>query len=196
ELEWLGSVYDRLFEDRVEAVPGGYFDLVRPYDSGGKDLQPQIIMPEVRLRDLRKTNFYRNGRSGSSPLLGGRPARLPGWGHMIRKPALIGEQLPWHQDEAYWDPAFDYVALGSWMPLDPATVESGCMFFLPGTHRGDVRFHRHVNDDPAMHALVVDDIDTTAAVPAPVGPGGAVFHHCRILHKSGPNTSSRVRRAY
>src|SRR5438128_9044386 len=62
ELVWLGAVYDRLFEERVQTVPGGYFDLTRPYDSAGEDHQPQIIMPEARYRELRKTAFYRNGR--------------------------------------------------------------------------------------------------------------------------------------
>jgi hypothetical protein len=30
ELAWLAQVYDWLFAERVEAVPGGYFDLARP----------------------------------------------------------------------------------------------------------------------------------------------------------------------
>jgi len=196
ELVWLGEVYDRLFEERVQSVPGGYFDLTRPYDSAGEDHQPQIIMPEARYRELRKTAFYRNGRFIAAHLLGVESTNLRGWGHMIRKPAITGGPLPWHQDEAYWDPAFDYVALGCWMPLDPATVESGCMSFIPGSHRGDVRKHRHLGDDPAVHALVVEDVDTSAGVPVPVEAGGAVFHHCRILHCSGSNRSSRVRRAY
>ena len=34
----------------------------------------------------------------------------------------VGDSLPWHQDEAYWDTAFAYRALGVWVPLDPATV--------------------------------------------------------------------------
>jgi ectoine hydroxylase-related dioxygenase (phytanoyl-CoA dioxygenase family) len=196
ELVWLGEVYDRLFEERVQSVPGGYFDLTRPYDSVGEDHQPQIIMPEARYRELRKTAFYRNGRFIAAQLLGVESTNLRGWGHMIKKPAITGGPLPWHQDEAYWDPAFDYVALGCWMPLDPATVESGCMSFIPGSHRGDVRKHRHLGDDPAVHALVVEDADTSAGVPVPVEAGGAVFHHCRILHCSGANRSTRVRRAY
>ncbi|HYL60661.1 MAG TPA: phytanoyl-CoA dioxygenase family protein, partial [Candidatus Acidoferrales bacterium] len=119
-----------------------------------------------------------------------------GWGHMIRKPPRVGESLPWHQDEAYWDPAFDYVALGCWMPLDPATLESGCMSFIPGSHRGDVAVHRHVGDDPNVHGLYAQGIDASTAVAVPIAPGGAIFHHCRILHSSRPNRSNHVRRAY
>lgn len=56
--------------------------------------------------------------------------------------------------------------------------------------------HRHLGNDPAVHALIADDVDAATAVPVPVAAGGAVFHHCRILHSSGPNRSARVRRAY
>ena len=196
ELAWLGEVYDLLFSERVQAVPGGYFDLARPYESAGEDLLPQLLMPEAAVPALRQTAFWRNGRALAGALLGADPKRLLGWGHMIRKPAGVGGALPWHQDEAYWDPAFDYVALGSWMPLDPATPESGCLCFLPGSQRGAVRAHRHVGDDPAIHALVTDDVDPAPAVLVPLAPGGASFHHCRTLHSSGPNTSPRVRRAW
>jgi ectoine hydroxylase-related dioxygenase (phytanoyl-CoA dioxygenase family) len=33
-------------------------------------------------------------------------------------------------------------------------------------------------------------------VPVPVPAGGAVFHHSRTLHASGPNRTDRARRAY
>jgi hypothetical protein len=196
ELAWLGELYDWLFRERVQAVPGGYFDLSRPYDSDGPDLQPQILGPEVLVPELRKTALFQNGRRLASALLGAPLEAVRGWGHMIRKPPRIGAPLPWHQDEAYWDPGFDYAALGVWMPLDPATPESGCMSFIPGSHRGDVRVHRHVGDDPAVHALFTDDFDERRAVALPLAPGGAILHHCRTLHSSGPNRSDHARRAY
>jgi ectoine hydroxylase-related dioxygenase (phytanoyl-CoA dioxygenase family) len=196
ELAWLGEVYDHLFGERVQPVPGGYFDLARPYESEGEDRLPQILVPEAAVPALRETAFWRNGRTIAAALLGVDAAHLRGWGHMIRKPARVGAPLPWHQDEAYWDPAFDYVALGSWMPLDPATLESGCLCFLPGSHRGAVRDHHHVGDDPTVHALVTDDVDPASAIAVPLAPGGASFHHCRTLHSSGPNRSARARRAW
>jgi ectoine hydroxylase-related dioxygenase (phytanoyl-CoA dioxygenase family) len=196
ELEWLREVYDRMFAERIEAVPGGHFDVLRPYDSPGEAKQLQLLMPEIRFPDLRKCALLRNGRKIAARLLGVDSASLRGWGHMLPKPARVGEPLPWHQDEAYWDPAFDYCALGCWMPLDAATVESGCMSFIPASHREGILPHRHLHDDPRVHALVVDDVDTSRAVAVPVPPGGAVFHHCRILHCSGPNRSGHDRRAW
>jgi hypothetical protein len=100
---------------------------------------------------------------------------IGGWGHMIRKPARFGESLPWHQDEAYWDPGFDYVALGCWMPLDNATIESGCMSMIRGSHLGGILPHRHINDDPSVHGIETspDPADIARAVVLPTPAGGA-----------------------
>jgi len=198
EVAWLREVYDWLFEDKRRALKGAHFDLVRPYDSGGEDRLPQIIAPEKRLPALTATAFWRNGRRLAAQLMRLDPELLEGWGHMIRKPPRIGETLPWHQDEAYWEPSLVYRALGCWLPLDDATVENGCMSFIPGSHRSEVLPHRHVGDDPTVHALFTTpaDADIARASAVPVRAGGAVFHHSRTLHASGPNTTDRVRRAY
>jgi ectoine hydroxylase-related dioxygenase (phytanoyl-CoA dioxygenase family) len=157
-----------------------------------------VLAPERRFPELLKTDFCRNGRSLASALFGIEPDKVAPWGHMIRKPPKIGGPLPWHQDEAYWDPAFDYRALGCWMTLDPATIESGCMSMIPGSHRGEILPHRHIGDDPTVHGLQTwpDEADIARAEPLPVGPGGAVLHTCRTLHSSGPNVSDHVRRAF
>jgi len=196
ELAWLAEVYDALFADKRGAFRGGYFDLARPYESEGPDLLPQVLTPEVAVPALRETAFWRNGRAMAARLLAADPGALQGWGHMILKPPRIGESLPWHQDEAYWDPAFDYRALGCWMTLDSATEESGCMRFIPGSHRGDVRAHGHIGGDPTVHGLETHAVDEALAAVVPVEPGGAVFHHCRMVHSSLPNRSESVRRGY
>jgi ectoine hydroxylase-related dioxygenase (phytanoyl-CoA dioxygenase family) len=196
EIAWLGELYDAVFEARLEAVPGGYFDLARPYDSDGDDLLPQVLSPESRVHALVRTAVFRNGRRLAARLLGASERDVRGWGHMIRKPPRVGAPLPWHQDEAYWDPAFDYRALGVWVPLDPATLESGCMRFLPGSHRGEVRKHRHIDGDPNTHGLETDGVDDALSVAVPLAPGGATLHDCRTVHCSGPNRSERVRRAW
>lgn len=198
EIAWLRDLYDWLFADKSRASRAGHFDLVRPYDSEGEDRLPQILAPEHRFPQLKETAFWRNGRMLASRLLGVDADLLQGWGHMIRKPARIGEPLPWHQDEAYWEPSLMYRALGCWMPLDDATIESGCLSFIPGSHRNEVLPHRHVNDDPSVHAIFAEpgSAEIAQAEIVPVPAGGAVFHHSRTLHSSGPNVSDHVRRAY
>src|SRR5437763_13764244 len=103
ELEWLRVRYDELFAERRGVFPGGYFDLSRPYDAAGQDLLPQILMPELRVPEVRETTFFKNGRRYAAALLGVDEAELTAWGHMILKPAQVGTETPWHQDEAYWE---------------------------------------------------------------------------------------------
>ncbi len=83
------------------------------------------------------------------------------------------------------------------MPLQEATPENGCMYFLPGTHRWEVRPHHPIGDDPRVHGLQIDvDVDMSATVACPLPPGGATFHYSRTLHYTPPNRSSVPRRAY
>lgn len=196
EVAWLRDVYDCIFfGDDFQA---NKWDLVRPIQSTGEDRLPQIIGPELRFPVLMETAFWRNGRKLAAQLMQLAEDTLHGWGHMIRKPPRIGDSLPWHQDEAYWDPRFVYRALGCWLPLDDATPENGAMRFIPGSHKAGICEHRHVNDDPTTPALyvVVDEKDEERAVTAPLKAGGAIFHHSRTLHSSGPNLTDKVRRAY
>ena len=197
EVAWLREVYDWIFE-AGRTPQAARFDLARPYDSEGEDLLPQIIAPERFLPALKDTLFWRNGRRVASQLLDVDEALLSGWGHMIRKPPKTGAPLPWHQDEAYWDPALTYRAMGSWLPLDDASIENGCMSFVPGSHRSEVREHWHVGNDPSVHALYckAEASEVARAVPVPARAGGCVFHQSRTLHASGPNTTDKVRRAY
>ncbi len=197
ELDWLGVVYDAFFDSRSGAFEGGYFDLARPYDAEGQDVLPQVLNPERLLPQLRDTICYRNANRLAAQLLGADLRALTGWGHMIRKPPLVGHETPWHQDEAYWDVDYDFCAVGVWMPLDVATVESGCMQFIPGSHQGEVLPHRHIGDDPAVHGLyATDGVERARAVAVPLKPGGATMHHPRMLHYTAPNTTPNQRRAY
>jgi hypothetical protein len=195
ELEWLAPLYDHLFETKG-SFKGGYFDLARPYEAEGDDFVPQVLAPEYKFPQLRETTLFRNALGIGAQLLGVPEADVNAWSHMILKPPRVGGELPGHQDEAYWDTGMRYRALGCWVPLDPATIDSGCLHFVPGSHNEGVRDHRHINDDPNVHGLLTDGVDDGRGVPVPLEPGGASFHHCRTLHRSTPNTSGHVRRAW
>lgn len=197
ELERIEPIYDELFASKRGAFKGGYFDLSRPYESDGEDLVPQVLSPEYRHPELKETNIFRNALAIGSQLLGLPEAECNAWGHMIAKPPHVGGPLPWHQDEAYWSTGFAYRAIGVWVPLDPATVQSGCMHFLPRSHLGEVQAHKHINDDPNVHGLEMITPPADAdAVPVELAPGGATFHHCRTMHMTPPNVSDHIRRAW
>ena len=118
---------------------------------------------------------------------------------MILKPAEYGAETPWHQDEAYeayMDPTWETRGLSIWMPLDAATVDSGCLHFVPGSHLGGVVTHSHIRQDRSVRGLTTDRVDPAQAVAAPIPAGAATVHNCRTLHYAGPNHTGHPRRAY
>jgi ectoine hydroxylase-related dioxygenase (phytanoyl-CoA dioxygenase family) len=117
--------------------------------------------------------------------------------HAINKPARSTAVTPWHQDEAYWDPAREYRSLSVWLPLQDVDVLNGCMQFLPGSHRQEVLPHQPINNDPAVHGLELVQVpDTSAAIACPLAAGGATVHFSRTVHFTGDNRTDAPRRAY
>ena len=195
EVAWLKEIYDQLFDERAGEEKGFFYDLAAPRGHDGRDLLPQVLGPDLKVPALRKSQYYQNALKLATKLLG-VDEEITAGGHMIFKPARYGAATPWHQDEAYWSPYDHLNSLSVWMPLDPATLESGCMQFIPGSHKEEVRWHRHIQNNPLIHGLVTDDVDPNAAIACPLSPGGATFHHSRTLHYTAPNTTKNPRRAY
>lgn len=192
EVESLRGVYDRLFERRDGYAEGDQLALSRP-DEAGRETLPQILNPEKYAPELADTLARTNALAIARQLLG--PLADRAGDHAIMKPPGHGVATPWHQDEAYWSSTHSHRALSVWMPLQEATLDNGCMWFVPGSHDHDVRPHRLV--DPDAHALeVAEDVPTTEAVACPIPAGGCTIHHCRTLHYAGPNHSAAPRRAF
>jgi ectoine hydroxylase-related dioxygenase (phytanoyl-CoA dioxygenase family) len=192
EVAWLGDVWDELFADRRT-----WFDVASPFGAKDDVRVGQLLFPEKHAPSLRETLYFRNARRIAARLLAHEETALEAWGHMVLKPALRGLATPLHQDESYWEPAFDYHAVGAWLPLEDVDGDNGCMCFVPGSHRGDVLPHRHLDDDPRLHLLEVDVAhDTRSMVAVPLRVGGATFHHPRTLHATAANRSARPRRAF
>jgi Phytanoyl-CoA dioxygenase (PhyH) len=196
EIDWLRDVYDELISRPASGFLDGVFDLTAPYGTRATPSVGQLLFPERWVPAIRATAMWNNARRIATRLLGAG-AQVESWGHIIFKSPNTGRETPWHQDEAYWDAALSYHAVGSWMPLQDVDVDNGCLWFLPGTHRGRIHPHRHLGNDPAVHILeVVEPVDTTDAVPVPLAAGGMTFHHPRLLHYAGRNAKGGVRRAW
>lgn len=104
----------------------------------------------------------------------------------------------WHQDEAHI-PTRDRSLAGIWIALDNATVENGCLWVIPGSHRPRVLYPvRDQHDDrfdctQEAYAFPYRDED---AMPVELPAGAAVLFHGYLLHRSLPNTGRHgMRRA-
>lgn len=98
----------------------------------------------------------------------------------------------WHQDEVYI-PTRDRSLTGGWIALDDATVENGCLWVLPGSHRNGVMYFQEWHGDPRFDcALEARNFpwSNDEAVPVEVKAGSIVFFNGYLLHRSLPNYAS------
>lgn len=194
EVEWMREIYDRLFAAQAGRDYGDQFDLAGTDEDDVEARLPQILGPAKYAPELMRSQLWINAEMCVMQLLG--PMSNFGDGHMIYKPARIGAETPWHQDEAYWDPAKSYESVSIWVPLQEATEDNGCMWFVPGSHRLEVLPHQSIGGDTRIHALEALGAITQGAISCPLPAGGATFHTSRTLHYTGANTSDIDRRAY
>jgi phytanoyl-CoA hydroxylase len=107
------------------------------------------------------------------------------------KPALIGSEKPWHQDNAYFKYSPLDQVVGFWMALDDASADNGCMHVLPGWHRRGGLKHFHQGDCQIMP----DRLRKNEAIPVELKAGGAMFFSSMLPHQTPPNRSAKPRRA-
>jgi phytanoyl-CoA hydroxylase len=104
----------------------------------------------------------------------------------------------WHQDELFI-PTRDRSLTAAWIALDDATVENGCLWVLPGSHRPGVLYPDRDQHDPRFDCEVeAYDFPYRGqdAVPVEVPAGSVVIFNGYLLHRSLPNTGRHgLRRA-
>ena len=99
--------------------------------------------------------------------------------------------VSWHQDLRYWGlDTNDLVTV--WLALSPATLESGCMRVLPGSHQGDLMPYRDEYKEDNLLTRgqeIAVEVDEAKAVSMPLAPGEISLHNVRLAHASSPNRS-------
>jgi ectoine hydroxylase-related dioxygenase (phytanoyl-CoA dioxygenase family) len=186
------EIYDQLFDST---------NSINKKQLGGKDAKgrptlPQILMPSRQVPELLKTRCFSRVQSVAKYILGDAAEFRND--HMILKPAGYGVATPWHQDQSYHDPSFRYTTINFWMPLEDATVENGCMHFVPQSHQGPVLPHTYLIPGDKKSAMVATDQEywQSNSVPVTCPKGSVTLHHSYMLHYAGPNITRQARRAY
>lgn len=108
------------------------------------------------------------------------------------KEARSDKIVSWHQDLTYWD-LDDVEEVTAWVALSPVTTASGCMRFVPGSHKFDAV--EHVDTFASNNLLsrgqeIAVEVDESDSVSVELQPGQASLHHGHLFHASGPNTTS------
>lgn len=114
----------------------------------------------------------------------------------IKGPGKLGQS--WHQDE-YFIPTRDKSLIGAWLAIDDATINNGCLWIIPGSHKSGTIIRRKVNTNPNFADLDVcdlKDVDISNAIPVEIESGSVFFFNGYLQHMSLQNkTKSNFRRA-
>lgn len=114
----------------------------------------------------------------------------------VKGPGKLGQS--WHQDE-YFIPTRDKSLTGVWIAIDDATIENGCLWVAPGSHREGTIVRRIENTNPNFADNEVCDLEKfneREAIPVQVKSGSVIFFNGYLQHMSLKNkTKSSSRRA-
>ncbi len=107
--------------------------------------------------------------------------------------------IEWHQDYSY-QPLSTPAGITLWLSLDHTTPESGCLHYVPGSHRlGECAPADFVagSGQPRRDDLPPLDIDAhrDAIEAFPTTPGELLAHHPLVWHMSPENQTAVHRRA-
>ncbi len=100
----------------------------------------------------------------------------------------------WHLDNPKWSYS-SRQTLSIWVALDDATLQNGCLYFLPGSHKtaeyDDVPIGENISDI----FRVYPQWQNIVSAPAEMKAGSCSFHNGLIAHGAGANMTPGWRRA-
>jgi ectoine hydroxylase-related dioxygenase (phytanoyl-CoA dioxygenase family) len=112
------------------------------------------------------------------------------WDQAVYKKTEKPRRVPWHQDNGYtYVEPQEYLTV--WLALTDATEANGCPEVAPGAHRRGTLLHHYI--EPLGWECLEEG---TSSVAAPVAAGGAVVFSSLTPHRTGPNLTDGVRKAY
>jgi non-haem Fe2+, alpha-ketoglutarate-dependent halogenase len=108
-----------------------------------------------------------------------------------RDPSFVS----WHQDGTY-SGLHTTPTTSAWIALSDSTPASGCMRFVPGSHRQPILEHveTFAPDNLLSHGQKVElEVREDEVRDIALGPGQMSLHQNNIIHGSGPNRSDAAR---
>jgi phytanoyl-CoA hydroxylase len=134
------------------------------------------------------------------PRIGRMAARLAGvdgvriWHDQALVKQPWANPTGWHLDNPYWS-FHSRDAITIWVALDDATLENGCLWFLPGTHKSATFDNVGIGPNIGDLFKVYPQWREIKAAPAPMKAGSCSFHNALLAHGAGPNFTPGWRRA-
>jgi ectoine hydroxylase-related dioxygenase (phytanoyl-CoA dioxygenase family) len=142
--------------------------------------------------EVRALSFDQRVAGLAAALIGATRLRLWHDQALYKEPG--GRDTDAHQDHPYW-PIADDRTLTAWIPLMDVDDETGCMGYVPGSHRGP-REYVNIFTDPGSGTKLLEQFAPVAPIFVPCEAGDVIFHHGSTAHLARPNRSSGMRRVH
>ena len=116
------------------------------------------------------------------------------WGSsFFTKKAHDRRFVSWHQDSTYYGlrPA---ETVTPWVAFTDSRIDSGCVRFLPGTHKGGILDHAETGDaeNLLMKGQTITGVDDSQAVDCELSAGEISIHHESVVHGSNTSDGPRI----
>ncbi|MFO0949400.1 MAG: phytanoyl-CoA dioxygenase family protein [Planctomycetota bacterium] len=149
-------------------------------DEGYHDIlfHPAITVPVSQLLDTPRVRLWHDQ-------VFYKPPRHPG-------------VVTWHQDYSYWTRSIPARHITCWIGLDDSTLESGCVQFVPGSHRWNLlpMVSLTKDMDAIRDVMTPEQLAQFKPVPMELKAGECSFHHSFTLHGSYGNNANHPRRGW
>lgn len=100
----------------------------------------------------------------------------------------------WHQDNGVVNSIADQTdMLTVWISVTNASVESGCLQIIPGSHREKLITHCPPTSELGQTSIPDSLLRLDRAVPIPTSRGDVILMHKHTCHSSLPNSSNKIR---
>lgn len=100
----------------------------------------------------------------------------------------------WHLDTPFWSFS-DRRALSIWVALDDATLENGCLYFLPGSYHSTSFENPGIGKNMDEIFKFYPELSSSSSKAVPMKAGSCSFHNGLTIHGAGANMTKGFRRA-
>ncbi|MBT3273367.1 MAG: phytanoyl-CoA dioxygenase family protein [Spirochaetales bacterium] len=101
----------------------------------------------------------------------------------------------WHLDNPFWS-FYSMNAISIWVALDDATVQNGCLYYIPGSHKqGSHEKHVEISSNFGSLFKTYPEWASVEPVSGEMKRGDCGFHNGLTAHGAGVNNTPYPRRA-
>lgn len=193
--KWREETGEAVRERRIAAQGRSFRDSLS--NLGDRDSYiSQVFEQSMRLADTHQgvRELMEDPRLGE---VAGRLSGVDGiriWHDQALTKPPHGNPTAWHLDIPRWSFSVPN-AISIWVALDDATLENGCLWYLPGTHLSASFEDCGIGVNMRDIFKHYPEWEKLRAVACPCKAGGAIFHNGLTAHGAGANMTPGSRRA-